>query len=503
MILIGRTLLSRYNIIQKIGRGGFGETYLALDFALPGHPCCVVKHLSPNNQNPSVFSEAQRLFEREAQYLHYLGENSHQIPRLYAHFSEDGEFYLVQEFIEGYDLSQEIITGLPLNEEKTIKILVEILEVLTLVHRENVIHRDLKPTNIMRRRKDGKLVLIDFGAVKEIQGLTVKAPGKTILTLGIGSPGYMPSEQAKGRPKLASDIYAVGIIGIQALTGIRPSKLPEDPKSGEIIWRNQANVSDKFARILSKMVRDHFSRRYQDASEALRALTPLLHNSSTSSAIPTISITQAPPTWIPSDLPTYPVSQPNKPRKKWAWKVILFGLLVAVIPIIIIQLNSISTLLSQPAHLKEDYTKLETLLAKQQWQAADKQTERLMLKVANREDEAWIDADAIANFSCTDLRQINQLWSNYSDNNFGFNVQKQIYLETGNTLGKFKESAYQQFGEEIGWRKNGRWLNYSELNFDKNAPRGQFPACTNADQNFSGCRWPLYGLFARAESCKL
>jgi len=101
------------------------------------------------------------------------------------------------------------------------------------------------------------------------------------------------------------------------------------------------------------------------------------------------------------------------------------------------------------------------------------------------------------------LRELDQLWVKYSDGKFGVSRQKEIYLKTGNPLGKFQESTYNQFGDRIGWRKNGNWLEYSDLTFDENAPRGQFPSCKNAAQKFSGCRWPLYWLFARAETCQL
>ena len=271
-MLIDKTLRSRYKIIKKLGSGGFGDTYLAIDIDLPGNPHCVVKHLRSQNFDSEVFPVAKNLFEREAEFLYRLGEHD-RIPRLYAHFEEEGEFYLVQEFIEGTDLSEEILSGKPWTEEKTIQLLQEILDILVFVHQKNVIHRDIKPANIIRRKLDSKLVLIDFGAVKSVTTLSIDPQGKTNLTVAIGSPGYMPSEQSNGRPKLASDIYAVGMLGIQALTGVNPNELKEDPETGEIIWRDRASqVSDRFADVLDTMIRDHFSQRYQNASEASIAL---------------------------------------------------------------------------------------------------------------------------------------------------------------------------------------------------------------------------------------
>ena len=286
--MLGRTLCNRYQIIKPLGQGGFGDTYLAKDLHLPGHPHCVVKHLKPKDPNPALLPIARRLFDAEAQTLYKLGKLHDQIPTLSAHFEENGEFYLVQDFIPGHDLTKELVPGKKLSESYTIKLLHNILEILAVVHQQNVIHRDLKPHNLMRRQ-DGKIVLIDFGAVKQIGTLVVKAQGQTSLTVAIGTPGYIPNEQANGKPKLCSDVYAVGMIGIQALTGQTPDTLSEDPMTGEVIWRNQAQVSNNLANILDRMVRDHFSQRYQNAGEALQALLALSANTSPSN-VPTIPV---------------------------------------------------------------------------------------------------------------------------------------------------------------------------------------------------------------------
>ena len=192
----GITLRNHYCIIKSLGKGGFGDTYLAQDEDLPGKPKCVVKHLRPKSSNPGILPIAQTLFEREANTLDKLGKYHQQIPQLLAHFQEEGEFYLVQEYIDGEDISKELIPNKKSSESYTVKLLKDILEVLAFVHQENVIHRDIKPQNLMRRRQDGKIVLIDFGAVKEISTLVINAAGQTTVTVAVGTPGYMPSEQA-------------------------------------------------------------------------------------------------------------------------------------------------------------------------------------------------------------------------------------------------------------------------------------------------------------------
>jgi len=275
MVPSGTILRNRYQIIKDLGGGGFGDTYLAKDLDLPGKPHCVVKHLQPKNPRADL-SLARRWFNTEAKVLYNLGNQCQQIPTLFAHFEENGEFYLVQEFIDGQDLKTEIIAGKQLSESDVITLLKSILEVLAFVHEHQpnaIIHRDIKPANLMRRRQDGKIILIDFGAVKEINQLIVKANGDVTTTEPIGTPGYMPREQAKGKPQLCSDVYAVGMIGIQALTGIQPHNLPDDPSTREVSWRHLVpRVDPKLADVLDRMVRDNFSNRYQNAGEALQAL---------------------------------------------------------------------------------------------------------------------------------------------------------------------------------------------------------------------------------------
>ncbi|NES64409.1 MAG: SUMF1/EgtB/PvdO family nonheme iron enzyme [Okeania sp. SIO2D1] len=269
----GKILRNHYKIIDSLGSGGFGDTYLAQDLHLPGKPKCVVKHLKPKSSDPGVLKIAQRLFEREAETLYKLGSDSDQIPRLFAHFQEGTEFYLVQEYIEGHDISKELTPGKKLSESYTITLLKGILSALAVAHQNNIIHRDIKPQNLMRRNSDNKMVLIDFGAVKEISVLTTgQQPGTVSFTIRIGTPGYMPSEQSNGKPRLSSDIYAVGVVGIKALTGKEPQQLPTDPDTGNIIWRNEAKVSNRLADILDKMVQEYFRERYKNAMEVLEAL---------------------------------------------------------------------------------------------------------------------------------------------------------------------------------------------------------------------------------------
>ncbi|OKH52588.1 hypothetical protein NIES2101_14255 [Calothrix sp. HK-06] len=291
--MIGQVIGGRYKIDKQLARGGFSHTFLAFDIQKPENPKCVIKHFKPIATDDYVLEQAKRLFDQEANILQTLGTHD-QIPEFFNHFEENQEFYLVLDYIQGRDICEELppVSDL-LSELETINLLQEILEVLAYVHHKNVIHRDIKPSNI-RRRQDGKIVLIDFGAVKHITTSFINAQGETVYTIPIGTPGYMPSEQASGKPQFNSDIYAVGIIAIQALTGMIPSRygnrFPTDSLTGEIIWRDRTQISNELGDVIDMMVRYDFRQRYQTAESALEAIKKISLVDTNSKEIPIKSI---------------------------------------------------------------------------------------------------------------------------------------------------------------------------------------------------------------------
>lgn len=274
--LVGQTIQGRYYIVKQLGRGGVGITFLAQD-----RQCfdaeCVVKQLKPKSDNPKTLEVARRLFNREAEILNRLGYCD-RIPRLLAYFEYNNDFFLVQELVEGEDLSREIFPHQRWSEAKTITLLKDILEVLLVVQEHSVIHRDIKPSNLMRRQKDDKIVLIDFGSVKQVSTQMIDADGQAKLTVAVGTKSYMPMEQMMGRPGYYSDIYAVGMIAIQALTGVLPKEFPVD-QDGEIIWRTQldskVHYHPKLLNILDKMLRNLHQKRYSSAATVLADLEKL------------------------------------------------------------------------------------------------------------------------------------------------------------------------------------------------------------------------------------
>jgi len=262
-------LVSHYQLVKILGKGAFGTTYLAKDIQLPGNPQYAIKKLNPTTRDKRLLEVARRLFNAEAHALDKLGQHD-RIPRLVANFEQNHRFYLVQEFIDGHSLKRELRVGRSWSEYNVIQLLRDCLNILKFIHDRGMIHRDIKPNNFIRREEDNKLVLIDFGAVKEVIRQT-----QPFYTIGIGTKGYMPPEQARGKPRFNSDIYALGIIALQALTGMKPKDFPRDD-NGEIIWLDRTgNINQKLVRIINKMIRVNFQERYRSAEIVLQDLNRL------------------------------------------------------------------------------------------------------------------------------------------------------------------------------------------------------------------------------------
>jgi serine/threonine protein kinase, bacterial len=266
-------LRDRYRVIKSLGQGGFGATFLAHNQALPGEPTCVIKQLRPSGTAPHIMQMARELFEREAQTLGKVG-NHPQVPQLLDFFEDKEQFYLVQEYISGATLQQEVKRSGVLSEAGAKQFLSEMLPLLQYIHSQQVIHRDIKPANLIRRAQDSRLVLIDFGAVKnQVSQAAVVQSGHTALTAyAIGTPGFAPPEQMAMRPVYASDIYALGVTCIYLLTGKSPKDLEYNPTTGEMMWEHLIPVSAHLAEVLRKMLEVSVRNRYQSSEEVLRAL---------------------------------------------------------------------------------------------------------------------------------------------------------------------------------------------------------------------------------------
>ena len=266
------SLRGRYRITRLLGQGGFGRTFLAVDDdRLAGR--CVIKQFSPQVKGTKSLDKAIKLFKQEAERLNELGEHP-QIPTLLAYFEHDERLYLVQQFIEGQTLLQELAQYGGFGERRVREILAGVLPVLKFVHDHHVIHRDITPSNIIRRFSDNKLVLIDFGVSKLLSTDTGASaqPGTKI-----GTEGYAPMEQLRGgKAYPASDLYSLAATCIYLMTQTKPDDL-YDPLEGRWIWRERlaqqgGTISDGIAQILDKMLKDLVSERYQSADAVMRDL---------------------------------------------------------------------------------------------------------------------------------------------------------------------------------------------------------------------------------------
>ncbi len=362
---------NRFRVIRLLGQGGFGRTYEAIDTDRMDDPC-VIKQFSPQVQGTAALEKATELFKQEAKRLYELGEHP-QIPRLIAYFEQDKRLYLVQELIEGQTLLAELQQQGAFSEEKIRQFLADLLPVLKVVHELGVIHRDIKPENIMRRRKDGKLMLIDFGVSKQVTATILGQAGTTV-----GTHGYAPVEQMRGQVYPASDLYSLGVTCIRLLTQCLPkedgSDQLYDAREGRWIWRERLpqgiSISPQLGQVLDKLLQDYVKERYQSADEVLQVLK---------------SVTSKP----------------------------------------------------SPSIVRADYSKLRERLEWKDWRGADKETADLILKVAGREKEGSITAENIEKFPCEDLRIIDDLWVKYSKGRFGFSVQKQIWQAANQNLENF------------------------------------------------------------------
>lgn len=363
-------LKERYRSIKPIGSGGFGRTFLAVDEDIPSKLHCVVKQLCLQTQNSLIVKKAVQLFHQEAERLDELGKHP-QIPTLLAHFEQNKQLYLVQELIDGETLEQELQQKGTFNETQIWELLRDLLPVLKFVHDRKVIHRDIKPANIIRRRSDGKLVLLDFGIAKLINGTALLHTGTTV-----GTPEYMAPEQTKGKAFQASDLYSLGVTCIHLLTNISPFDL-FDIINNRWAWRNyllKGNVvSDRLCRILDKLLENTIAERYQSVDEVLQALN------STQKVI-------------------------NPPIQRT------------------VGYNFVSK-------VGIEYTQLRDLLARKKWKEADEKTWDVLCEVLGKRPGYYLQSDDIKNLPCEDLLIIDKLWVKYSNGRFGFSVQKYIYQD--------------------------------------------------------------------------
>jgi serine/threonine protein kinase len=434
----------RYRAIRSIGAGGFACTFAAVDEHRLQTPC-VIKQFLPRQQNNDILTTSINLFRQEAHILKDLGDH-HQIPTLLAFFEQDDRFYLVQEFIEGESLFESLTTQGAASEEQVQDIFRQLLPILQFVHQRQVIHRDLKLSNIIRR-PDQTLVLIDFGG-----SLQTNTNFRSIT----GTPGYAPPEQLRGQVAPASDLYSLGVAGLRLLT----ADLPQDDGSDPLFdqqhqqWHIPTTISPSFRQILVKLLQPQVEDRYASATEVLDALAVMTS------------------------------SQPTEPLNR-------------AVPL------TLNPQLTPQSDVGLDYQRLHDLLTAQNYREADQETWHLMLQATERQVEGCLELRSLRQFPQADLTTIDQLWQQSSQGRFGFTVQKQMYRSLGGKMA-FDYRVWVTFGQQMGWWSQGEWLSYRHLNFRSQAPRGSFPAYCADPLNRSGfargvCGWWRLGFVTLIE----
>ncbi|NJK41263.1 MAG: protein kinase [Acaryochloridaceae cyanobacterium SU_2_1] len=430
----------RYRAIRSLGSGGFSRTFAAVDEHRLQTPC-VIKQFLPPPIDSSHLDKSIALFKQEALILKELG-NHPQIPSLLAFLEQEGRLYLIQEFIEGQDLFKEATEQGLFTEQQVLQLFMELLPILQFIHEQKVVHRDIKPGNILRQ-PNGSLVLIDFGGSFQVAGAAQAVTG---------TPGYAAPEQILGRVEVASDLHSLAVTGARLLTGYLGETESDpfaDPQQRHLMWhRLQVKVGPELRSIFANLLQPDVRQRYQSAVEVWQALSPR-RNSKTS--VQAISGKSFQPLMISSIPNTELVSD-----------------------------------------VGADFTHLQRLLAQHNYAAADQETWSLMLEIAGIEDQKALTIGCLQNFPGNDLQTIDRLWTELSGGHFGFSVQQHLYQRLGGRR-TLDYAVWQTFGKHVGWLVDGEWLNYNELQFEQQAPIGHLPACFVDSLNRKGSRRGVCG----------
>ncbi|WP_138498922.1 serine/threonine-protein kinase [Nostoc sp. PA-18-2419] len=317
-ITVGTVLQNRYRIIQILGQGGFGRTYLAED-QRRFNELCAIKELISTATEAFAWQKAQELFQREAAILYQIEHP--QVPKFRERFEQNQRLFLVEDYVAGQTyrtlLSEKQAVGQTFTQAEVFKLIQSLLPVLEHIHSRGIIHRDISPENIILRDSDGKPVLIDFGVVKEL-AKRLQSPDSPMPVTRVGKLGYSPSEQAQtGGAYPSSDLYALAVSAIVLLTGREPRDL-FDENQLTWNWQRWAKVNPRFAQVLNRMLNHIPSDRYQTAVEVAQALQSLQQPSAPTpnSNLQTMAVGRRPDLVSPPASPKKPapVIPPNQTK---------------------------------------------------------------------------------------------------------------------------------------------------------------------------------------------
>lgn len=312
--MIHQLIQERYYILKLLGTGGFGDTYLAKDIGRASNPLCIIKHLKPASTTGAFLKKLRQLFLRQAEILGRLG-NHDQMPELVGYFEHDGGFFIVHDYAEGHTLDQEFKPDQRWSESQATELLKNVLEILSFAHSQGVVHGDVKPENLVRRYRDNRIVLVDFGTVKQEQTQFTTPDGDVHVSIAVSTPGYAAAADGTVIPDYGRDVQSVGHLGIRALTGMTIEALPRDPETGEIIWSSLALANFELEAFISKLAHPRPEERFNNAGEALRGLlhltdfyAPVSVAALASNTASNVALLEAPPIVLTTATDVVPVS---------------------------------------------------------------------------------------------------------------------------------------------------------------------------------------------------
>lgn len=456
-------LQERYAVVKPIGKGGFGKTFLAIDTTTENHDPYVIKQFYFTQPDPESLRTALRLFRQEAERLEQLGKHP-QIPKFYGFFQQSEQIYLVQEYISGQNLQEELVTQGSFPESKIWQVLTDLLPVLKFIHNQQIIHRDIKPANLMRQvyrlpddetiitspkpKKVGQIMLIDFGVAKLLTGSALMQTGTIV-----GSAEYMSPEQTRGKVLPASDLYSLGVTCLYLLTGVSPWDM-YDHVNEKWSWRDflpsGGSVSDRLGKVLDKLIDNSLNRRYESAEQVLELIDS--YSAKAQATTKVIDAHQVSKQKIKKIAPIQPL--------QLSWRQIVGQYLPDLAPI-----DSQEKLLSDAG---VDYRQLQYLLSVRQWREADIETWRVLSFALGKRRKSYLFANELDNLPCQDLATIDQLWSKYSGGKFGFRIQKQIFESV--------QRDYGEFCDQVGWLTHNTHNPSHGFTYKLSSPVGHLPS---------------------------
>lgn len=440
-------LHNRYRPLSFLSRGGFGRTFLAEDSHLPSRPRCVVKQFCPTAVNATP--KARSLFDQEAERLEQFAGQA-QIPRLLAHFEQEQQLYLVQDWVEGQTLSQELKDEGLFPEAKIWALLTEMAAILAVVHGEGIIHRDIKPSNILRRRSGqsvgqsagqsaGQLVLIDFGVAKVFDLATANQTA-TIL----GSPEYMAPEQSRGRVYPASDLYSLGATCVALMTGVSPLDCYDMPiDRWELRSRMPETPSAELLKVLDRLLAQKIADRLGNGAALVEVLRRRSAPSQRQRLAAAQATAQAAAQAAAQAMAQAALVPPGEPPPgddlSFDWSEYL---------------------------TQVDYEPLRHCLQHEDWREADRLTWLLLTEATYGQSRPFLAYGDLRRVPCGDLEIVDLLWRKYSRGRFGLSVQVEIYRRLDQDYGRFCRA--------VGWSVHGGGSD--PWRYHIGAPEGHLPS---------------------------